>query len=110
MDSETALPNDLLDGEPVEDFHGIPRRGREMRCWAYGPSGQRCELDAAHAGNHLVSTSWSDDESLTPDMFMTTIYRDGPPSDPARKLDSEACVACGHTHEGACPCGCYNPI
>lgn len=38
-------------------------------CFAYGPTGQRCERPADHDGDHTVSTTWTDDECVTPEHF-----------------------------------------
>lgn len=40
-------------------------------CFAYGPTGQRCERPADHDGDHTVSASWTDDECVTPEHFAT---------------------------------------
>ena len=74
-------------------------------CWAYGPTGQRCEQTPGHTGSHSVSTLWTDEECITPDMRRTDrgvrrIPIDPTPAPPAAK--EEGCAACGwpeRTHE-----------
>jgi hypothetical protein len=40
------------------------------QCWAYGPTGQRCQGQAGHEDDHGIVVNWSDDECVTPDHFV----------------------------------------
>lgn len=90
------------------------------RCWAYGPTGQRCEQDAAHPGNHTVSTEWTDDECVTPEHFTmakivgeTRSARPVPIIEISDAIDADEpgldrCASCGWPEDGheSNPHGC----
>lgn len=87
----------------------------ERQCWAYGPQG-RCTHPAGHPGNHIIETTWTDDECITPGqpepaktgISQATI---APAVQEPVQEEPEACVACSHMHRGGtCKCGCYEHI
>lgn len=93
---------------PVKDDSPVVER---RRCFAYNQQAQRCEMDAAHSGLHTVSSSWSDDECLTPgrlpstgglslaDMAVpisATLGPAVPAFEPEPSSLSEPCVVCNH--------------
>lgn len=80
------------------------------RCWAYGPSGHRCEQRAGHEQVHTVTAAWEDDECVTPDTFamarvvgetrtvrpIPIIGIDDPDDDAEDDVDDlDKCAACG---------------
>jgi len=83
------------------------------RCWAYNLEGVRCEKRAGHTGDHLVSTTWNDDECYAPDRVPAT-----PQGKPLieifakeEEVVASKCVACQHMHRGGvCKCGCHEHI
>jgi hypothetical protein len=44
----------------------------EAICWAFSKTGQRCELEAGHEGDHSVSFTWTDAEAWQPTMVEMT--------------------------------------
>lgn len=84
------------------------------QCWAYNSKGQRCEHPAAHPGNHVVSSEWSDAECVAPTtVTVAPVVTATAPSGTVTVTDpdSRTCVACGHRHKGGmCKCGCHEQI
>ena len=79
------------------------------QCWAFHKDGTRCDMPAAHPGDHSVERTWTDSECAMPTII--------PPAQPPAPLPPplvEApvkCVACGHQHRGGqCKCGCHEFI
>ena len=85
------------------------------QCWAFHSDGTRCELPAAHPGDHAVERTWTDAQCATPGEFT-------PQSAPATSNHIQAgvpelvekpnkCIACNHAHRNAdCKCGCHSFI
>ena len=85
------------------------------QCWAFHSDGTRCELPAAHPGDHAVERTWTDAQCATPGQL--TVKSEPAASNYIDLAKGELvekqikCVACGHSHRnGACKCGCHEFI
>jgi len=72
------------------------------QCWAHNSQGQRCELDGGHAGDHILSVTWGDEETLIPGAVVKAPQRLSQPrsrdkSEPGDSVTETAnCELCGH--------------
>ena len=81
------------------------------QCWAYYPDGTRCELPAAHPGDHAVERTWTDEECAAPTQSAPATSNHIQASVPELVEKSNKCIACGHAHRNAdCKCGCHSFI
>ena len=98
------------------------------RCFSFNVSGQRCEREAGHDGDHQITYMWDDDASWTPlevpylpedtDTIIT------PPKVVPIEADEElppptVCFVCSHVwHDAMCQmpkaegavCGCMTAV
>jgi len=78
-------------------------------CWAFSPTGDRCEQIAGHEGDHAIINTWTDAECYKPKAPPARAVAPAP-SEPAEKPVTK-CIACGHSHKtGPCRCGCHTQI
>lgn len=94
-----------------------------MKCWSFNRAGQRCEGMAGHENEHFLTTTWTDEESWTPDeqsnvAIVPVIDLPMRVEEPKTTANVRTCAVCEHPwHDGECerktvglPCGCTTAL